>query len=119
MVHQNFKLIDTMTVAENVILGESGLNFVPDMKKISARIREISEHYGLQVDPACYINELSVGERQRVEILKLIYRGAEILILDEPTAVLTPQESEDLYKTIRQMTSKENPLSSLLTRWTR
>ena len=106
MVHQNFKLIDTMTVVENVILGEPDLRFVPKMRDAAARIRDISDHYGLKVDPDRYIGELSVGERQRVEILKLIFRGAEILILDEPTAVLTPQESEDLYKTIRQMTSE-------------
>jgi simple sugar transport system ATP-binding protein len=106
MVHQNFKLIDTMTVVENVILGESDLKLVPDIRKASARIREISNHYNLKVNPARFIGELSVGERQRVEILKLIYRGAEILILDEPTAVLTPQESDELYGTIRQMTSE-------------
>lgn len=106
MIHQNFKLIDTMTVVENVVLGEADLRFVPDMKKAAARIREISDHYNLKVDPGRYVGELSVGERQRVEILKLIYRGAEILILDEPTAVLTPQESDELYRTIRQMTSE-------------
>ena len=106
MVHQNFKLIDTMTVAENVILGETSRGFIPDMRQIAASIREISDHYNLKVNPNRYIGELSVGERQRVEILKLIFRGAEILILDEPTAVLTPQESEELYKTIRQMTSE-------------
>ena len=106
MVHQNFKLIDTMTVAENVILGESDLKFIPNMKQTAERLREISEHYKLKVSPGKYISELSVGERQRVEILKLIYRGAEILVLDEPTAVLTPQESEELYGIIKKMTSE-------------
>jgi simple sugar transport system ATP-binding protein len=96
MVHQNFKLVPTMTVAENVILGLRDLDFVPDMDQVSRRIREISERYNLQVDPKAYIWQLSVGEQQRVEILKLIYRGAEILILDEPTAVLTPQEAQEL-----------------------
>ncbi len=106
MVHQNFKLVDTMTVTENIVLGESDLKFVPNLKKAAEKIREISTHYNLKVNPNKYIGELSVGEKQRVEILKLIYRGAEILILDEPTAVLTPQESDELYKTIRQMTSE-------------
>ena len=96
MVHQNFKLVRTMTVAENIILGLSGLPFVPNIQQISIKIKELSERYRLKVDPSAYIWQLSVGEQQRVEILKLIYRGAEILILDEPTAVLTPQEADDL-----------------------
>ena len=104
MVHQNFMLVDTMTVAENIILGMTDLPFLPDMEKAGKRIRELSEKYNLQVDPDSYIWQLSVGEQQRVEILKLIYRGAEILILDEPTAVLTPQESKELNGIIQQMT---------------
>jgi ABC-type uncharacterized transport system ATPase subunit len=104
MVHQNFMLVDTMTVAENIILGLSDLPFVPDMGTVSKRIRELSERYNLQVDPQSHIWQLSVGEQQRVEILKFIYRGAEILILDEPTAVLTPQESKQLNRIIHQMT---------------
>ena len=104
MIHQNFMLVDTMTVAENIILGMSDLPFVPHMEDIGQRIRELSEQYHLQVDPDSYIWQLSVGEQQRVEILKLIYRGAEILILDEPTAVLTPQESKELNGVIHQMT---------------
>ncbi len=106
MVHQNFMLVDTMTVAENVILGMAGLPFVPDMGNIGERILEISKRYNLQVDPQSCIWQLGVGERQRVEILKLIYRGAEILILDEPTAVLTPQESRELNRVIHQMTAE-------------
>lgn len=106
MVHQNFMLVDTMTVAENIILGLKEISAVPDMRKISARIREISAHYNLKVDPNAYIWQLSVGEQQRVEILKQIYRGAEILILDEPTAVLTPQESDELNKILHQMTGE-------------
>ena len=106
MVHQNFMLVDTMTVAENIILGMSDLPFVPDMAQVSERIIEISKRYNLQVDPQSYIWQLGVGERQRVEILKLIYRGAEILILDEPTAVLTPQESRELNGVIHQMTAE-------------
>ncbi len=104
MVHQNFMLVDTMTVAENIILGMSDLPFVPDMENVRGLIVELSERYNLQVDPESYIWQLSVGEQQRVEILKLIYRGAEILILDEPTAVLTPQESKELNRVLHQMT---------------
>jgi len=106
MVHQNFMLVDTMTVAENIVLGISDLPFVPDMADISQRIRHLSERYNLQVDPQSYVWQLGVGERQRVEILKLIYRGAEILILDEPTAVLTPQEARELNQVIHQMTAE-------------
>ena len=106
MVHQNFMLVETMTVAENIILGMPDLPFKPDMEAITARIRELSARYNLEVDPAAYIWQLSVGEQQRVEILKLIYRGAEILILDEPTAVLTPQEAEELRRVIRLMTAE-------------
>jgi simple sugar transport system ATP-binding protein len=104
MVHQNFMLVDTMTVAENIILGLPDLPFVPDMQNVSERIQELSKRYNLQVDPQSHIWQLSVGEQQRVEILKLIYRGAEILILDEPTAVLTPQESKELNGILHQMT---------------
>ncbi len=106
MVHQNFMLVDTMTVAENIILGLPDLPFVPDMADIRGRIRQLSERYNLQVDPDSRIWQLSVGEQQRVEILKLIYRGAEILILDEPTAVLTPQESKELNGILQQMTGE-------------
>jgi simple sugar transport system ATP-binding protein len=104
MVHQNFMLVDTMTVAENIILGLPDLQFIPDIANITRRIRELSAKYNLQVDPESRIWQLSVGEQQRVEILKLIYRGAEILILDEPTAVLTPQESKELNAVLHQMT---------------
>ena len=96
MVHQNFMLVPTMTVAQNVVLGLTDLPIVPKMGEIEGRIRELSERYGLKVDPQATIWQLSVGEQQRVEILKLIYRGADLLILDEPTAVLTPQEAEEL-----------------------
>lgn len=106
MVHQNFMLVETMTVAENIVLGLPDLPFVPDMEQVSARIRELSARYNLQVDPNAYIWQLSVGEQQRVEILKLIYRGAEILILDEPTAVLTPQEAQELAGILRRMTGE-------------
>jgi len=103
MIHQEFMLVDTMTVAENIILGIKDLDLIPDMKQISQSITEISEKYQLKVNPSSYVWQLSVGERQRVEILKLIFRGANILILDEPTAVLTPQESKELNGIISQM----------------
>ncbi len=106
MVHQNFKLVPTMTVAENIILGISDLPFIPKMDEVCARIREIAARYALTCDPHAYIWQLSVGEQQHVEILKLIYRGADILILDEPTAVLTPQEARDLAAVIKVMTDE-------------
>ncbi|MEW5815502.1 MAG: ABC transporter ATP-binding protein [Spirochaetota bacterium] len=106
MVHQNFMLVGTMTVAENVILGLSDLPLIPDIDKVKGRIFELAGRYNLKVDPGASIWQLSVGEQQRVEILKLLYRGAEILILDEPTAVLTPQESQELNKIIRRMAAE-------------
>ncbi len=106
MIHQNFKLVQTMTVAENVILGLESEDFILDLKKVGEKINEISTHYNLKVDPNAVIWQMSVGEQQRVEILKLIYRGAEVLILDEPTAVLTPQESRELNQIIKRMTGE-------------
>ncbi len=106
MIHQEFMLVQTMTVAENIILGLQDLQFIPPMPEVRKRITELSDRYGLKVDPDAYIYELSVGEQQRVEILKLVYRGAEILILDEPTAVLTPQESRELNGIISTMLSE-------------
>lgn len=106
MVHQNFMLIESMTVAENIVLGMDDLRFIPDTNTIASEIGKLSEQYNLQVDPKASIWQLSVGEQQRVEILKMIYRGADILILDEPTAVLTPQESKQLNHIVRQMTDE-------------
>ncbi len=103
MVHQNFMLVDTMTVAENVVLGIPGLPFIPDMTAVKRSILELGERYNMVVDPDAYIWQLSVGEQQRVEILKQLYRKAEILILDEPTAVLTPQESKELETVVKRM----------------
>lgn len=102
MVHQHFMLIKNHTVAENIILG-TPQNFHLSFKKISSEIKQISEEYGLFVDPSKKIQNLSVGEQQRVEILKVLYRGAQILILDEPTAVLSPQESEALFQILHKM----------------
>ena len=103
MVHQHFMLVQPQTVAENIILGLDRPRFRLDMARVDAEVRELSARYGLQVDADAFIWQLSVGEQQRVELLKMLYRGAEILILDEPTAVLTPQESEELGHTLRQM----------------
>ncbi len=106
MVHQHFMLVPTLTVAENVALGlPSSRGFRTDLDSVSERILEISDQYGLSVDPDIEIWKLSVGERQRVEIIKALYRDAELLVLDEPTAVLTPQEVDDLFAILRQMTA--------------
>lgn len=103
MVHQHFMLIPPFTVTENVMLGEEKLKngVFLDREAVAERIRGISEQYGLQVDPEARVQDLSVGAQQRVEIVKILYRKADILILDEPTAVLTPEEVEDLFRVIR------------------
>ncbi len=104
MIHQHFMLVDTLTVRENVALGlASSRGLLLDLDRVEARIRELSQRYGLQMDPHAPVWTLSVGERQRVEIMKALYRGAALLILDEPTAVLTPQEVGDLFVTLKQM----------------
>jgi simple sugar transport system ATP-binding protein len=111
MVHQHFMLVDTLTVAENVALGlKSSRGPILDLAKVEARIRELSKAYGLQVDPRAPVWSLPVGVRQRVEIIKALYRGAALLILDEPTAVLTPQEVDELFVTLRQMTKDGHSL---------
>jgi simple sugar transport system ATP-binding protein len=106
MVHQHFRLVSPFTVAENVVLGDQrdvGRSFLVRHRVIESRVEELSRRYGLAVDPRARIWQLSVGEQQRVEILKALYQDARILILDEPTAVLTPQEAEGLFETIRAM----------------
>lgn len=103
MVHQHFRLVQSFTVAENVIMGLKSEGFFPNMRKVEERLAGFSREYGLKVMPKAKIWQLSVGEQQRVEIVKILYRGAEILILDEPTAVLTPQESRELFATLRRM----------------
>jgi ABC-type uncharacterized transport system ATPase subunit len=106
MVHQHFKLVQPFTVAENIMLGLSGVKQVYDLKAIEREILNCSTTYGLTIDPQARIWQLSVGEQQRVEIVKMLFKGAEILILDEPTAVLTPQETAELYKTLRKMADR-------------
>jgi simple sugar transport system ATP-binding protein len=104
MVHQHFMLVDTLTVTENIILGaEPGKNGIIDYKKARQEVVDISARYGLKVDPDEKIENLSVGLLQRVEILKSLYRKAKILILDEPTAVLTPQEVDELFEVIEEL----------------
>src|SRR5206468_11043006 len=106
MVHQHFRLVAPFTVAENVVLGDhraDGRSFFVHERAIERRVSELGARYGLAVDPRARIWQLSVGEQQRVEILKALYREARILIMDEPTAVLTPQEAVALFSTLRAM----------------
>jgi general nucleoside transport system ATP-binding protein len=104
MIHQHFMLVPTLTVAENVALGlPSSRRPLTDLDRVSERILELADQYSLRMDPDAYIWQLSVGQQQRVEIIKALYRGAALLILDEPTAVLTPQEVDELYVIMRQM----------------
>lgn len=108
MVHQHFQLVKPFTVAENIILGQRSSRgpFLENKKKVRQRILEISNQFGLNVDPDAQIWQLSVGEQQRVEILKTLYRGADVLILDEPTAVLTPQEASELLAIIKDLAAQ-------------
>ncbi len=104
MIHQHFMLVPSLTVAENVALGlRSSRGLLVDLDVVSRRIEELAKMYGLKVDPEAYVWQLSVGQQQRVEIIKALYRGAALLILDEPTAVLTPQEVDELFITLKQM----------------
>ncbi|MFQ5343441.1 MAG: ABC transporter ATP-binding protein [Anaerolineae bacterium] len=108
MVHQHFMLVPPLTVTENVMLGVEKLRngVFLDRRSAAQRVREISEQYGLEVDPDAYVQDLSVGVQQRVEIIKVLYRNADILILDEPTAVLTPQEVEELFEVIQSLATQ-------------
>jgi len=111
MIHQHFMLVPTLTVAENVALGlKSSREPQLDLDKVTARVVELAKTYGLKVNPADYVWQLSVGEQQRVEIIKALYRGASVIILDEPTAVLTPQEVCDLFVTLKRMVSEGHAL---------
>jgi simple sugar transport system ATP-binding protein len=104
MVHQHFMLVDTMTVAENIILGaETGTALDIDLDQANKEIKALSDELKLNINPEAYIEDLSVGQQQRVELLKALYRNAELLILDEPTAVLTPQEVEEFFAILRRM----------------
>jgi len=104
MVHQHFMLADNLTVLENIVLGsEPTRGVLLDFEAARLRIRELSSTYGMPLDPDRLVEDLPVGERQRVEIIKVLYRGAQILILDEPTAVLVPQEVDELFKNLREL----------------
>src|SRR3972149_3408259 len=104
MIHQHFMLVQSLTVAENVALGlPSSRGALTDLDRVSKRIIELADIYSLKIDPSAYIWQLSVGQQQRVEIIKALYRGAALLILDEPTAVLTPQEVDELFTIMKQM----------------
>ena len=104
MVHQHFMLAKNLTVLENIILGIDK-PFLKNIKlsKYRTEIQKVMELYSLDIDLNQYVDELSVGEKQRVEIIKVLYRGAKILILDEPTAVLVPQEVDELFKNLRNL----------------
>lgn len=102
MIHQHYKLVEVQSAKANIILGQSGSLFINE-KKIRTEIETISGHYGIPIDPDKKIYNMSIGEKQSVEILKVLYQGADILIMDEPTAVLTPQETEKLFKIIKNM----------------
>ena len=108
MVHQHFMLVPVMTVAENIILGTEIVKngFVLDQKTAAQQISNLSRQYGLEIDPDAYVKDLPVGTQQRVEIIKALYREADILILDEPTAVLTPQEAEELFAIMRSLVAE-------------
>jgi simple sugar transport system ATP-binding protein len=119
MVHQHFMLVPPLTVTENIMLGQEsvtaaskglGALAVLDRKSVAARIRELSQKYSLQVDPDAVVQDLTVGAQQRVEIIKALYREADILILDEPTAVLTPQEADELFVIMRNLTRQGKSL---------
>ncbi len=106
MVHQHFMLVYPHTVAENIALGLSSSKFLFPLREVEKEVAELSERYGLKVDPKAKIWQLSVGEQQRVEIIKALYRGAQVLILDEPTSVLTPREIKDLFDILRRITKE-------------
>jgi ABC-type uncharacterized transport system ATPase subunit len=104
MVHQHFTLVPSQTVTENILLGLDRPRFLLHERRSEAEVAALAERFGMRVEPRARIWQLSVGEQQRVEILKMLYRGARILIMDEPTAVLAPQEADDLFATLRSMT---------------
>lgn len=106
MVYQHFRLVERFTVAENVILGDPRQPMLLSTRRAENTVAELGRKYGLPVNPRANVEDLSVGEQQRVEIVKMLYRGADVLILDEPTAVLTPQESENLFETVRAMAAE-------------
>lgn len=109
MVHQHFKLVDVFTATENIVLGIKDKEKY-SLKKAEQRVKEITDKYGFDINLDSKVYEMSVSEKQTVEIVKVLYRGAQTLILDEPTAVLTPQETEKLFDVLRRMKKTENQL---------
>ena len=114
MVHQHFKLVDVLTAAENIVLGLPG-GVVVDRKAVAKKVRDICSRYGFDVDPDKKVYDMSVSEKQTLEIVKTLYRGAEILILDEPTAVLTPQETDELFAVIRRVVREKHMTVIIIT----
>ncbi len=106
MVHQHFKLIQNHTVLENIALGYKNASFLFPTKKVANELKSLQKSYGLEINPDAYVWQLSAGEQQRVEILKALFRGADLLILDEPTSVLTPQEADGLFKILHRLASE-------------
>jgi general nucleoside transport system ATP-binding protein len=106
MVHQHFRLVPRFTVAENILLGDKRHPWMLSTGKVESAVSELSERYGLAIHPAARVSDLTVGEQQRVEIIKTLFRGAQVLLLDEPTSVLTPQEAEALFATVRTMSAE-------------
>src|SRR5712692_3147560 len=106
MIHQHFTLVPSQTVTENILLGLSTPRFVMNLPAYDEQMADLGARYGLKIAPQAKVWQLSVGEQQRVEILKMLYRGVQVLIMDEPTAVLAPQEIEELFKTLRAMVSE-------------
>ena len=117
MVYQHFRLVDSFTVAENIVLGLSREYRPRSIRDVESLVSELAEEYGLPVDPTAPIWQLSVGEQQRVEILKQLFRKARILILDEPTAVLAPQETDSLFEAVSTMVDKGQAVVLVATRW--
>lgn len=110
MIHQHFMLVPPLTVAENVVLGDERSGIALNARTINARVRELEERFKITVDPSARIEDIPLGLQQRVEILKVLYRGSELLIFDEPTAVLTPQEVDELFTIVRQLQSEGKTL---------
>ena len=111
MVHQHFMLIEPLTVTENIILGyEQDTGLFLDRKEARSKIKKLSDEYGLYIDPDARVEDISVGQQQRVEILKALYRGADVLIFDEPTAVLTPQEISEFIEIVNRLTNMDKSI---------
>src|SRR3954470_4464371 len=110
MIHQHFMLVPPLTVAENVVLGDERMGPALNRRAIEARVRELEERFKIVVEPSARIEDIPLGLQQRVEILKVLYRGSELLIFDEPTAVLTPQEVDELFAIVRELQSEGKTL---------